>query len=67
MFKSLGSPPSSPLDAVSDEVLDADEGADEEPEDEPEDVESAVVVKGFELLPPAAFWRLSDVVPYTEC
>jgi len=69
MFTSLGVPPSPPLDDVSDELLDdGDEGeddeADDEPDDELDDVESAVVVKGLELLPPAAFWRLRDVVPY---
>jgi hypothetical protein len=64
MFTSPGVPPPPPLD---DEAVEADEGEDEEAEDEFEDVESAVDVKGLELLPPAAFWRLRVVVPYWVC
>ena len=41
----------------------------DEPLDVPvvEDDVDAAVVKGFELLPPAAFWRLKVVVPKVLC
>jgi hypothetical protein len=56
----LGSPPSS---VVESELL-SDE---EDEEEELEVVEATAVVKGLELLPPAAFWRLSVVSPYSVC
>jgi hypothetical protein len=63
IFRSLGTPPPplDPLDDVSEELPDEDED-----EAEPEDVE-ATVVKGLELLPPTAFWRLRVVESYSVC
>jgi hypothetical protein len=55
-------PPSS---VVESELLSDEE--EEEDDDELEVVEATVVVKGLELLPPAAFWRLSVVSPYLVC
>jgi hypothetical protein len=60
IFNLPGAPPSS---VVESELL-SDE---EDEEDEVEVVEATVVVKGLELLPPAAFWRLSVVSPYLVC
>jgi hypothetical protein len=57
----LGSPPSS---VVESELLSDEE---DEEEEELEVVEATAVVKGLELLPPAAFWRLSVVSPYSVC
>jgi hypothetical protein len=61
IFNLPGAPPSS---VVESELLSDEE---DEEEDELEVVEATVVVKGLELLPPAAFWRLSVVSPYLVC
>ena len=68
MFTSAGVPPSPPPDPdVSEELLDEDEDEDGDDELELEDVEATFVVKGLELLPPAAFWRFSIVLSYAVC
>jgi hypothetical protein len=69
MFTLAGVPPPPPPDPdVSEELLDEDEDDDDDDDElELEDVEATVVVKGLELLPPAAFWRLSAVLSYAEC
>jgi hypothetical protein len=68
MFTSAGVPPSPPSDTdVSEELLDEDEDEDGDDELELEDVEATFVVKGLELLPPAAFWRFSMVLSYAVC
>jgi hypothetical protein len=64
MFRSPGTPPPPPPDPL-DDVL--DKLPDDEDEPEPEDVEATVVVKGLELLPPTAFWRLRVVESYSVC
>ena len=68
MFTSAGVPPSPPPDPdVSEELLDEGEDEDGDDELELEDVEATSVVKGLELLPPAAFWRFSIVLSYAVC
>jgi hypothetical protein len=68
MFTSAGVPPPPPSDPdVSEELLDEDEDEDGDDELELEDVEATFVVKGLELLPPAAFWRFSIVLSYAVC
>jgi hypothetical protein len=69
MSKLPGSPPPSPPPSPPSVVVSSplpDEEDEEEDDDEPEGIEAAVV-KGLALLPPAAFWRLSEVVPYLVC
>jgi hypothetical protein len=69
MFTSAGVPPPPPSEPdVSEELLDEDEDdVDDDDELELEDVEATFVVKGLELLPPAASWRFNVVLSYAVC
>ncbi len=73
MFTSAAVPPPPPSELdVSEELLDeddvdVDDDCDDDDKLELEDVEATFVVKGLELVPPAAFWRFSVVLSYAVC